>query len=231
MGTLYGVSVGAGDPGLMTLRAVRIMESCGVIAVPRTHGENSLALSIAEQAANLSRKRKVYLDFPMCRDREALDRNYDETAEMLCGLLESDDVAVPTLGDISVYSTFSRIAKRVEKRGHKVEICAGVTSFSVAAASLGKPLCLGSEPLHILPYGCGDFEKLLDLSGTKVVMKTGSKSSELIALLRKKGLALRTSVIENCGLENERIFGSLDEVTDDLGYFTVFIIGECSDET
>ena len=167
----------------------------------------------------------------MCRDREALDRNYDETAEMLCGLLESDDVAVPTLGDISVYSTFSRIAQRVEERGFKAEICAGVTSFSAAAASLGKPLCLGSEPLHILPYGCGDFEKLLDLSGTKVVMKTGSKSSELIALLRKKGLALRTSVIENCGLENERIFGSLDEVTDDLGYFTVFIIGECSDET
>jgi len=98
MGTLYGVSVGAGDPGLMTVKAVRILESCGVIAVPRTHGENSLALSIAEQAADLSGKRKVYLDLPMCRDREALDRNYDETAEMLCGLLENEDVAVPHWG-------------------------------------------------------------------------------------------------------------------------------------
>jgi len=62
-------------------------------------------------------------------------------------------------------------------------------------------------------------------------MKSGSKCSELIALLRKKGLALRTSVIENCGLDNERIFGSLDQVPDDLGYFTVFIVGECRDET
>ncbi len=231
MGTLYGVSVGSGDPELMTVKAVRILESCGVIAVPRTHGENSLALSIAEHAADLSGKRKVYLDFPMCRDREALDRNYDEIAEILCGLLKSDDVAVPTLGDISVYSTFSRIAQRVEERGFKAEICAGVTSFSAAAAVLGKPLCLGSEPLHILPYGCEDFEKLLDLRGTKVIMKTGSKSGELIALLRKKGLALRTSVIENCGLDNERIFGSLDEDTDDTGYFTLFIVGECRDET
>ena len=33
-GTLYGVSVGPGDPELLTLKAVRIIKACPVIATP-----------------------------------------------------------------------------------------------------------------------------------------------------------------------------------------------------
>ena len=36
IGTFYGVSVGPGDPELMTLQAVRRLESCPVIAAPQT---------------------------------------------------------------------------------------------------------------------------------------------------------------------------------------------------
>lgn len=35
-GTLYGVSVGPGDPELMTLQAVRILQTCEVVAAPQT---------------------------------------------------------------------------------------------------------------------------------------------------------------------------------------------------
>lgn len=48
---LYGVSVGPGDPELMTLKAVRILRACTVIAVPRSGSENTLvAFEIARQA-------------------------------------------------------------------------------------------------------------------------------------------------------------------------------------
>lgn len=43
-GKLYGVSVGPGDPSLMTLRAVSCIRQCGVLAAPRTADGNSLAL-------------------------------------------------------------------------------------------------------------------------------------------------------------------------------------------
>ena len=36
IGTFYGVSVGPGDPELMTLQAVRRLKNCPVIAAPRT---------------------------------------------------------------------------------------------------------------------------------------------------------------------------------------------------
>ena len=46
-GTLFGVSIGPGDPELITLKALRTMEKCPVIAVPRTGGTKTLALDIA----------------------------------------------------------------------------------------------------------------------------------------------------------------------------------------
>lgn len=224
MSILYGVSVGAGDPQLMTLKAVKILESCNVWAVPRTKGENTLALSIAEQAAEIKDRRIIYLDFPMTRDKKLLDENYGRIAQLLCSELKESDVAVPVLGDISVYSTFSYIAGRVAEKGYGVEICPGVTSICAAAAAMKEPLCLGSEPLHIIPFGCEGFEELLDVNGTKAVMKTGKNFGELAALLRKKGLSDRTSVIENCGLPDERIYRSIDDIGGKPGYFSVFII-------
>ena len=41
-GKLYGLGVGPGDPELMTLKAVRILRECDVIAVPgKTPGETT----------------------------------------------------------------------------------------------------------------------------------------------------------------------------------------------
>ena len=62
-GKLYGVSIGSGDHELNTLKAVRIIERCRVIAVPRTKGENTLALSVVEKTVDLSDKKIIYIDF------------------------------------------------------------------------------------------------------------------------------------------------------------------------
>ena len=224
MGKLYGVSVGAGDPQLMTLKAVSILERSEVIAVPRTGGESTLALSIAEQAVSISGKRKIYIDFPMTTDKEVLSKNYEAAAESICKELENGDVAFIVLGDISVYSTFSHICGLVEKRGFEIEICAGVTSFCAAAALLKLPLCLGNEELHIITYSCGDIERALELKGTKVIMKAGRKAAGLIEVIKKKGLAECTIAVSDCGLEGERIYGSVDDIDAEPGYFTLFIV-------
>ena len=50
IGTFYGVSVGPGDPELMTLQAVRRLENCPVIAAPQTPKGGMLALDIARRA-------------------------------------------------------------------------------------------------------------------------------------------------------------------------------------
>lgn len=222
-GVLYGVSVGPGDPELITVKAVRILEKCGTIAVPRTMGENTLALSIAEQAADLSGKRIVYLDFPMSSDKELVCANYDRIAKFLCDELESGDTALINLGDTGVYSTFSYIAERVAAVGYAAEYVPGVTSFCAASALCGAPLVSGDEVLTVIPYSSPDLSELLERRGTKVVMKSGRHSGELLQLLRSKGLAERTYIAENCGLPTERLLSGA-QVDGDTGYFTVFIV-------
>ena len=69
IGTFYGVSVGPGDPELMTLKAIRLLERCLVIAAPRTKSGEMLALDIGSAAVDLKGKTIVPLYFSMERDR------------------------------------------------------------------------------------------------------------------------------------------------------------------
>ena len=43
-GVFYGVSVGPGDPELLTLKALRVLEACSVIAAPQTGSGDTLAM-------------------------------------------------------------------------------------------------------------------------------------------------------------------------------------------
>ena len=52
-GVFYGVGVGPGDPELLTLKALRTLERCPVIAAPRTKSGETLALDIVRRAMPL----------------------------------------------------------------------------------------------------------------------------------------------------------------------------------
>ena len=52
-GKLFGVGVGPGDPELMTLKSVRVIEESSVIAVPGEAPENSVAYRIALSSLRL----------------------------------------------------------------------------------------------------------------------------------------------------------------------------------
>ena len=222
MGIFYGVSVGSGDPELITLKAVKIIEKCPVIIAPRTNG-NSLALSIAEKIMDFSGKKIIYADFPMSKDENILKNNYLNISDMICRELESNDVAMLNLGDISIYSTFSYIADIIEKRGFEVVRCSGVTSFCACANACGISLTDKNMPVIIIPYGCENFDSLINSYGTKIIMKCGKNADKLINILKKSNLLNNTYAVENCGLENQKILKG-NEITNDLGYFTVFIV-------
>lgn len=134
MGTFYGISTGPGDPELLTLKAVRTIAQCGVVACLQTKSGERLALRIAEGAADLSGKTILPLEFPMTRDKRTLAENYDRITDILCAQLETQDVGMLCLGDLSVYATFPEIGKRVAERGFAVQSIPGVTSFCAAAA-------------------------------------------------------------------------------------------------
>lgn len=226
-GILYGVGIGPGDPELITLKAVRVLESCPVIACPQTEGEKNLALDIIRDTVNLDHKQILHLPFGMKRDPIQRKQNYQDTAALLLPQLQAgQDVAMITLGDVSLYSTFGRLQPLIEDAGFQTCMIPGVPSFCAVSARLGTLLAEGRKPLHILPVGGRDWEKGLSLPGTKVLMKAGKDLEQLVQVLKEHDCLENASFIQNCGLPEEVICRDLTGELPKTGYFTTMVIQE-----
>ena len=66
-GVFYAVSVGPGDPELLTRQACRVLADCPVVAAPRMKSGRMLALDIAAGAVDTQGKTILPLDFTMER--------------------------------------------------------------------------------------------------------------------------------------------------------------------
>lgn len=130
IGTFYGVSVGPGDPELMTLQAVRRLENCPVIAAPRTPKGGMLALDIAKGAVDLSGKTILPLRFARSLDPAVQKAAHIEAARAVKEYLDAgQDVAMLNLGDVSVYATFGYLQEILEAEGCKTVMLPGVTEL------------------------------------------------------------------------------------------------------
>ena len=223
-GKLYGVSVGPGDPSLMTLKAASRIRQCGVLAAPRTADGSSLALKIAQGAVNTSEKQIEYLDFFMTRDPDKLAKSHEAAANRVAVHLDAGrDVAVLSLGDASLYSSYSYLCRILLARGYDAETIPGVTSFCACAAALNRSLTDMHTPLHIFPASMPDLSSALALHGGKVLMKSGRVLPEIKRLLREQGLVERSLLVTDCGLPTQRIGLNIDDSTDE-SYFTTILI-------
>lgn len=222
-GKFFGIGVGPGDPELLTLKAVRIIENSKVLAVPKTSGSKNVALDIVSKAVNISEKEILFLDFPMVRDRTILKAAHEENGNKIAYILNKGmNVAFLTLGDVSIYSTFSYVHSLVEKMGYDTEICAGVPSFCAVAAKLKISLTSMKKPLHIIPAMHGDVEKSFELDGTKVFMKAGGSVKSIAKAAKHKGLSVHG--ISDCGMDSERQITDFEN--DEFGYFTTVVVKE-----
>lgn len=224
-GTLIGLGVGPGDPELMTLKAVRILQQAKVLAVPAMEPESSTAFQIAKKAVpEISEKTIMGLDFPMTRDQNVVDQAMLGNEEKLSNVLDQGkDVVFLTLGDPTIYSTFFRIAPVLQRKGYPVKTVSGIASFCAVAAAADVPLVTGSEILTVYP----EVPDTLTIGeGTTVFMKPGKKIRQLKEqLLRmEKEQDVTVAGAENCGMEDQRVFFHADDISETAGYFTTIIV-------
>ena len=140
-GVLYGVGTGPGDPELLTIKAVRTIESCPVIAAPQTADGAMVALDIVRGAVDLTGKTVIPVRFSMTRDVERRAAEHASLVRELVAHLDAvRDVALLNLGDPSIYATFQRIAPDVRARGFEARAIPGVPSFCAVAAALERDL-------------------------------------------------------------------------------------------
>ena len=215
-GILYGLGVGPGDPELITIKALRIMEKADVIACPARGSDPGTAYQIAEQAyPDVAMKEILLLDFPMDKGDQSIA--HQKAADRLIEKLrEGKVVAFLTLGDPAFYSTFSYISDIVRSEGYPVEVISGITSFSAAAARLLISIASGDEPVMITTGEVRDFD------GTLIVMKAGRNLRALKEELVDSGEMVY--LVENCGMPDERVYSGIPSIPDQTGYFSTLII-------
>lgn len=124
VGKLYGIGVGPGDPGLLTVKAKETLERCGVVAYPvRKLGEGSTAFDIAKQVVDMSEKSVEEFLFDMDPDDSVREKCREEAMEKMCRLLDNgEDIAMVTLGDVGIYSTYMYIDREIASRGYETEV-------------------------------------------------------------------------------------------------------------
>lgn len=120
------------------------------------------------------------------------------------------------------------LADGLRDRGFAIEVIPGVTSFSAVAARLGEGLTEMDEPLHVVPSAaCVDrIDEVLDLSGTKVLMKPCGKLGELIEALERRGELPCASLVADCGLPSEHVCRDLAsfDPAEHPSYFTTLVV-------
>lgn len=221
-GMIYGIGVGPGDPELMTLKAVRLLREADAIAIPGKEKETCTAYQIALGAVpEIAKKEIIPVVFPMTKNETVLKESHEMAVRSLAALMEQGKtVAFLTLGDVTVYSTYGYVHQKLLDLGYKSVLVNGIPSFCAVSAKLGISLGEKAEAIHILP-GSYPVKEGLKLPGTKILMKSGTKIGDVKrALLEEK---LPTWMVENCGMDSERLVRSAEEIPEDAGYYSLII--------
>ncbi len=191
-GKVYGVSLGPGDPDLVTVKALKTLAQADKVYYPGTMtksgGANSFALEILLTHGIPQEKLKSIL-VTMSMPWEEVDNVYDDTVKSIMQDLENGlHVAVVCIGDAGFYSTFGHLHERMKSASIDVEIIAGVPAFIAAGASAHVPLALRSDKVLVLPglEDVNELDKYLDLYETVVVMKLSMIGEGLYTYLEKR---------------------------------------------
>jgi len=224
-GKLYGIGIGPGDPDLMTLKAVNVLNAVDHIVAPvKKEGEDSTALKIISERIDLRGKDVRELVFLMEGDRQKFEECGKDAGRRIVEMLgKGEDVAMVTLGDVSFYSTYMYLDGYVRDSGFGTEIIPGITSFSNAAALAGIPLVLGDEGLAIIPAAkMNDIGKIADIFENIVVMKAGKIVRNISETVGPCGIRPENvTVVSRAGMDGEYVGPIADR---EFGYFTTLIM-------
>lgn len=224
-GILYGIGLGPGDPGLLTLKAVEALNESDVIFIPRgIRTTASAAGNIVDRALKSGRFNLNEEKVPVIRelvyrmDGDPLKRSvfWREQAENMTGLLNRGQIiSYVTLGDVCFYSTFGYLQSALTSLGTwDIRRIPGISSFQLASAALGRDLVSGSERLGVypLPENLDRLTDILSIHETVVVMKIGGRLAEFRLWLRKRNLESSASFVRRVGFPDEKLAPSLAEL-------------------
>jgi precorrin-2/cobalt-factor-2 C20-methyltransferase len=221
---LYGIGVGPGDPDLLTIKAVKILQQVDVVAVPESSSENgSTALDIA--LPHLNKEAVVLnLEFPMVADVNKRELSRQTNARLLADYVRNGKkVAFLTLGDPLLYSTFQYILRYVSQWQIPVKCIPGIYSFAAVANAINLPLVIGNQQLAVLSNLDENKWDAIQLFDKVVCMKVSAYAPLLHQLLNGNN-HWQFAMVTNVGKADQQISFDVADLLCGVHYFTTVIL-------
>ncbi|PWR75131.1 cobalt-factor II C(20)-methyltransferase [Methanospirillum stamsii] len=195
---ITGLGLGPGDPELLTLKAVRLLQEADCVYIP-----GGLARRLVEPYCD-----PIELSFPMSHDEEMIRNQIIQNAEIIAKDARERDVVFGIIGDPNIFSTFSRLAVIMQENHPEITIrtIPGISSITALMSETGLPITGGF---------C-----VTDGSGirSQIRMKV-RKPREIAESLREDGYS-RFALVERMYMEGMQVLHG-DEIPEESSYFSL----------
>lgn len=224
-GTLYGLGIGPGDPELITLKALRILQTAQVVAYPAPETGDSLAHRIVAPYLKGSQT-EIAIRMPLSVARFPAQDVYEQAAaDLAAHLTAGSNVAVLCEGDPFLYGSFMYLFGRLAER-FPVEVVPGVSSLTACAAALKHPLVSRNDVLTVIPAPLDDgtiAARLLQTDAAAII-KLGRHGPRIVALLKELGMIDRAQYIERATMPEQRILPLAEVDAASIPYFAMILV-------
>jgi precorrin-2/cobalt-factor-2 C20-methyltransferase len=231
-GKLIGVGTGPGDPDLLTIKAVRAIESADVVAYFAKQGNASNARNIV--ADLLTTQIEEQLGYPVTTEidrrhddyKAATNGFYAEAAARVAAHLDAGrTVAVLSEGDPLFYGSYMHIHVRLASR-YDTEVIPGITAMSGCWSQAGLPLVQGDDILSVLPGTLDevDLRSRLDNTDGAVIMKVGRNLPKIRRAIEAAGRLDDAVYVERGTMANGHAIRLADKTDDVAPYFAIVLV-------
>ncbi|TYL47346.1 precorrin-2 C(20)-methyltransferase [Marinomonas sp. IMCC 4694] len=228
-GRFIGVGVGPGDPELITLKALRLIQRASVVSYLANAEGGSQAKTIAVEAFDgvTHEQTHIAIVMPMSTDRSQANEAYDGGAKAIAAELDKGrDVVFLCEGDPLFFGSFAYLLERLEGR-FECQVVPGVSSINAASSALNHPLTVLKESFAVVSgrHSAAQIDTALGQHDSVVIMKAGRARPRILAALRKTNRLQDAKYLEYIGRDNERIVRDVTTLEDKAGpYFSLFVV-------
>jgi precorrin-2/cobalt-factor-2 C20-methyltransferase len=225
------ISLGPGDPELITLKGLKALQKADIIFCPATSMSNgktaSRALDILSDLGIAQSKVKLF-NVPMSKERSFAISSYQAvTYEITLQYQKGYNIAVTAEGHAGFYSSSYYIEENLIRQHIPTQQIAGIPAFIACGALANMHIVKQEEELNVIP-GIISFEELTDkLSENKTlaIMK-GSLSEDVIkqAVTDIKDISIH--YFENVGVVGKEFYtqDKTEILVRKFPYFSLIII-------
>lgn len=238
-GKLIGVGTGPGDPELLTLKAVRVLNEADVVAHfakrrddhlrgSRSNARLSVEAHLRPGITELPLLYPVTTEIPKTHPdyTSTITAFYDQSARDIAGHLDAGrTVAVLSEGDPFLYGSYMHLHVRLA-HCYPTEVVAGISAMSGCWSAAGLPLVQGDDVLAVLPGTLAEDElarRLRDAQAA-VIMKVGRNLPRIRRALALAGKLDKAVYVERGTMSNGLMMPLAGKPDDDAPYFSLILV-------